>query len=576
MTTSTPSKIDSAGHHWLPILNWLPGYQRELLRFDILAGLTASAVVIPQAMAYATIAGLPVQVGLYTALVPMLIYVLLGTSRPLSVSTTSTIAILTASQLALVVPDGSPADILVAASALALLVGVFLLLASFLRLGFIANFISAPVLTGFKAGIGLVIFAGQLGKVLGFSVPKAGFFETIYLVIKNLPSYQLPTFLTALLTLSILLVLPRILPRLPAPLLAVAAGIAASSLFNLGDAGVALVGVIPTGLPSLRFPDLAAAGQLGLGALGIALMAFVESIAAGRAFVGHKDPTVEANRELFALGAANLGGSFFQTMPAGGGTSQTAVNNQAGAHSQLAELVTAGFVVLTLLFLAPLISLMPQATLGALVIVAALGLVKVREFQAIYRIHRAELGWAIITLFGVLILGTLQGIMIAVVISLLTLLYEADHPPLYMLGRKPGTDIFRPYEESSSDELFSGLLILRTEGRMTFASAPRLKDIIWDLIHATEPEVLALELSAVPNIEYTALQMLTSFENKLSEAGITLWLVALNPQALNVIQRSSLMKTLGTECMFFNAEQAVEAFQSHSTTGDRELRSQES
>ena len=575
MATSSPTKIDSASRSWLPILNWLPGYRREWLRFDILAGLTTAAVVIPQAMAYATIAGLPVQVGLYTALVPMLIYALLGTSKALSVSTTSTIAILTASELATVVPGGSLTDMLAAASALALLVGVFLLLASILRLGFIANFISAPVLTGFKAGIGLVIFAGQLGKVLGFSVPKAGFFETIYSVIVNLPSYQLPTFLTALLTLGILLVLPRTLPRISAPLVAVAAGIAASALFNLEDAGVALVGEIPAGLPALRFPDLAYAGQLGIGALGIALMAFVESIASARAFAEHKDPRADANRELFVLGAANLGGSLFQAMPAGGGTSQTAVNNQAGAHSQLAELVTAGFVILTLLFLAPLIGLMPQATLGALVIVAALGLVKVSEFRAIYRVRSDELWWAIIALFGVMILGTLQGIVIAVVVSLLTLIYQADHPPLYMLGRKPGTDIFRPYKESSTDELFPGLLILRTEGGMTFASAPRLKDKISDLIRATEPKILALDLSAVPNIEYTALQMLIGFEEKLYDAGITLWLVALNPQALKVIQRSALIKTLGTERMFFNAEQAVEVFQVRLTAGDRDLGSQE-
>ena len=179
---------------FLPILGWLPQYDRTWLRFDIMAGLTAAAVVIPQAMAYASIAGLPVQVGLYTALVPMLVYVLLGTSRPLSVSTTSTIAILVAVELAAIVPDGNLADTLMAASTLAFLVGVMLLLASLLRLGFIANFISAPVLAGFKTGIGLVIFVGQLGKVLGFSIPKAPFFESIYLVLKNLPSMHLPTF----------------------------------------------------------------------------------------------------------------------------------------------------------------------------------------------------------------------------------------------------------------------------------------------------------------------------------------------------------------------------------------------
>jgi MFS superfamily sulfate permease-like transporter len=310
---------------------------------------------------------------------------------------------------------------------------------------------------------------------------------------------------------------------------------------------------------------------LGSGALGIALIAFVESIASARAFVGRRDLPADANRELLALGAANLAGGLFQAMPAGGGTSQTAVNDQAGARSQLAELFTAGFTALTLLFLAPLISLMPQATLGALVMLAALGLIKVDEFRAIGRIRRLELWWALIALIGVLVLGTLNGIMIAVAASLLALIYEANHPPLYMLGRKPGTDIFRPYKESSGDKIFPGLLILRTENSMTFASAPRLSDKIWALIHATEPEILALDLSAVPDIEYTALQMLTDFEEKLCQAGITLWLVALNPEPLKMIQRSPLFKTLGFERMFFNVEQAVDAFQTHSTARDRDL-----
>lgn len=561
MTPRSSSKVDSIHRSGLSILNWLPGYQRKWLRFDILAGLTAAAVVIPQAMAYASIAGLPVQVGLYTALVPMVVYALLGTSRPLSVSTTSTIAILTAAQLSSVVLDGSPGDAILVASALALLVGVFLLLAGVLRLGFISNFISLPVLVGFKAGIGLVIFVGQLGKVVGVSVAKGPLLNTVLTVVKSLPSWHLPTLLVSLVTLGFLLALPRIFPRLSAPLVAVAAGIAASALFNLGSFGVDLVGEIPPGLPSLRLPDLAMVSQLGLGALGIALMAFVESIASARAFAGHKDAPAEPNRELIALGAANLAGGVFQGMPAGGGTSQTAVNEQAGAHSQLAELVTAGFVALTLLFLAPLIGLMPQATLGALVMVAALGLMKVGEFQAILRIRQVEFWWAVIALVGVVVLGTLNGIAVAVAVSLLSLIYEANHPPLYALGRKPGTDVFRPYDETSGDEIFPGFLILRTEGRLTFASAPRLKDMVWELIREMEPDVLALDMKAVPNIEYTALQMLTSFEEKLSQAGITLWLVGLNPEALKVFERSQLFKTLGHERMFFNAEQAVEAFQ---------------
>lgn len=561
MTSGSDRRETQGSHGRLPFLSWLPGYQRGWLSLDILAGLTTAAVVIPQAMAYASIAGLPVQVGLYTALVPMVVYSLLGTSRPLSVSTTSTIAILTATQLSVVTSGNIPGDYTVAASALALLAGAFLLLAGLLRLGFIANFISIPVLVGFKAGIGLVIFVDQLGKVVGIPVDKGPLLATVLTVVKNIPSWHLPTLLVGMLTLGILLMLPRVLPRLSAPLVAVVAGIIASALFNLGDAGVALVGEIPRGLPSFHLPDLSTASQLGLGALGIALMAFVESIASARAFAGHKDPPVEANRELFALGAANLVGSLFQAMPAGGGTSQTAMNTQAGARSQVAELVTAGFVALTLFFLATLIGLMPQATLGALVMVAALGLMKIGEFRAILRIRQVEFWWAITALMGVIVLGTLNGIFIAVVASLLSLIYEANHPPLYVLGRKPGTDVFRPYQASSGDELFPGLLILRTEGRLTFASAPRLRDKAWEYIREAQPQVIAFDMTAVPDIEYSALQMLTNFEEKLRGDGIVLWLVGLNPGAQNIIERSPLYKTLGQERMFLNAEQAFSAFQ---------------
>lgn len=559
MNSPPNSQENHAGQKRLAILNWLPGYQRTWLRFDIVAGLTAGAVVIPQAMAYASIAGLPVQIGLYTALVPMLVYVLLGTSRPLSVSTTSTIAILTVTQLDAAVHSNNSADYLVAAATLAFLVGIFLLMASLLRLGFIANFISAPVLTGFKSGIGLVIFVGQLGKVFGFSVPKAPFFRTVFFVIQNLRLTHLPTLAVAILTLVILLVLPRLLPRLSAPLVAVAVGIAASAFFSLGDAGVALVGEIPPGLPSFRLPDLALVSQFWTGAMGIALMAFVESIASARAFADHNDPPIDSNRELFAIGMANLAGSFFQTLPAGGGTSQTAVNNQAGARSQLAELVTAVFVILTLLFLAPLIGMMPQAALGALVMVAAVGLIKIKEFRVIWHIRKDEFSWAIVALLGVLILGTLDGIMIAVVVSMLALIYEANHPPLYILGRKPGSNLFRPYAASSGDELLPEVLILRTEGRMTFASAPRLKERFLEFIRQSEPKILILDLSAVPNIEYTALTMLVDFEANLHEAGIILWLVGLNPAVVEVIERSHLHQTLGSGRIFYNVEEAVKS-----------------
>jgi MFS superfamily sulfate permease-like transporter len=249
-------------------------------------------------------------------------------------------------------------------------------------------------------------------------------------------------------------------------------------------------------------------------------------------------------------------------MPAGGGTSQTAVNDQAGAKSQMAALGTVIVVALTLVFLAPWLSLMPQATLGALVLVAAAGLMNVQGFRAIAQIRRVELAWAIVALVGVVVLGTLKGILVAIVVSLLTLLYQANHPLLYQLGRKPGTDVFRPLREHPGDETFPGLLILRTEGRMTFASAPQVGAQMQAMRVESSPRVILLDLSGVPDIEYTALQMLIDFEERLRQQdGILLWLARLNPQVLALIRRSSLGKTLGEERLFFKVTEAVDQFE---------------
>jgi len=541
-------------------VNWLPNYQPAWLRADLLAGVVAAAVVIPQAMAYASIAGLPVQVGLYVALAPMLVYALLGTSRPLSVSSTSTISMLVATALAGVVQSQDPNDFIVPAATLAFLVGAFLLLASFLRLGFVANFISLPVLTGFKAGIGAVIFVGQLGKVLGLSIEKGPVFQTLLSVLQNLDQIHWPTFVVALITLAILLLLPRLSKRMPAALVAVALGILASALLNLEASGVELVGAIPPGLPKLSLPDWSLLRALWPGALGIALMSFVESIASARAFAGHDDPPVDADQELLALGLANLAGGFTQAYPAGGGTSQTAVNDQAGAKSQIAEIVTAAVVLVTLLFLAPLIGLMPQATLGALVLVAAAGLVKVGEFTRIARFRKIELVWALVAFAGVMVLGTLEGILVAVALSMAVLIYLVNHPPVYVVGRKPGENVFRRLADHPDDETFPGLLLLRSEGVLYFASAPRAIEGYWAAIRQVKPRVVVLECSAIPNIEYTALGLLADFEQKLSESGVTLWLAALNPVALQAVEASALGQRLTHERMFFTLQQAVDVY----------------
>ena len=541
-----------------PILDWFFGYQKEWLRWDLIAGLIAAAVVIPKAMAYATIAGLPVQVGLYTALVPMVIYALVGTSRPLSVSTTTTLAILAAAQLSQFAPDGDPASLMRASATLTLLVGAILLLASLLRLGFIANFISEPVLIGFKAGIAIVIVLDQVPKLLGIHFPKGTFIHNLLAIVQTIPDTSLPTLAVGIVMILLLIGLEHFFPRAPAPLIVVAIAIVSVRLFGLQAHGVETVGEIPRGLPSFTFPDLSLVAQLWPGAVGIALMSFTETIAAGRAFATSDEPHLRPNQELAATGLANVGGALLGAMPSGGGTSQTAVNRLAGARTQLAELVTAAVALLTLLFLAPLIGLMPQATLAAVVIVYSIGLINPADFRHILEIRRTEFLWALTALAGVVLLGTLQGILVAIVVSLVALAYQTSDPPVRVLGRKPGTDVFRPRsKEHPEDETFPGLLMIQLEGRVFFANAERIGEKMRALADEAKPRVVALDLSGVPDLEYTALKMLIEGEKRQRERGVSFWLVGLNPEVLSVIQRSSLGKVLGRERMHFNLELAV-------------------
>jgi len=546
---------------YIPASGWLRRYSRSWLRPDIVAGLVTSAVVIPQAMAYAALAGLPVEVGLYTALVAIPVYAFLGTSRPLSVSVTSTIAILTATSLASVVQSSNPYDYILPAATLAFIVGGLLLIAAVLRLGFIANFISAPVLTGFKAGLGLVIFSGQLGKLLGISVSRDGPFETILNLLLNLDQLILPTVVLSAITLAILLLLPRTKIRLPAPLVAVAFGIAVSWLIDLQSLGVALVDPIPAGLPSFALPDLSLFSDLWVGALGIALISFTESAAAARTFTHRKDPPVRANQELFALGAANLASGFLQGMPAGGGTSQTAVSEDSGAKSQIASLATAGAVLITLLFLAPIVSLMPEATLGALVLVAAIGLMDITEFRILRRLPGDEFWWAVIAFAGVAFIGTLEGIVVAVMVTLLDLIRHASDPPIYEVGRKPGTSVYRSLADHPSDETIDGMLILRSEGLIFFGNASALRQKIRTIAERERPNTLVLELSAVPAVEYSGLKELTELEEELRESGIIMWFTTLNSTVFELIERAPLGTTMGHERMFFDLSSAVEHYE---------------
>ncbi|MDA0171656.1 SulP family inorganic anion transporter [Solirubrobacter taibaiensis] len=457
------------------------------MRKDALAGVTTAAVVIPQSMAYATIAGLPVQVGLYTALVPLLAYALVGTSRALSVTTTSTIAALTGAAVATVPPDQAMA----AATTLAMLAGLLLVAAGVLKLGFLADFISHPVLAGFKAGTGLLIAVGQLGKVLGIEQTGDSFFEKLRSAIQNLGEISWPTAGLAAATIAGLYALKR--TQIPGALVAVGAGIAVGAL---GLLDVALTGAVPSGLPTPVAPDLDLIGPLLPAAAGIALMSFVESIAAGRAIAhkGEREPI--ADRELLALGAANLAGGLFRSLPAGGGLSQTAVND--GAETKRAGLVTAGVTVLTLLFLTSVFADLPQATLGALVLVSAIGLIQIEPLRQIGEIHRRGVLCGLVTLLGVLTLGVLQGVLIGVLASMLLVFHALNHPQI--------------------DQLDDGTI--RIHGPLYFANVQRVKRHVLEL----DPEP-RLDMSAVTGVDVTAALVLVDFAPRMHGLNERTWRV---------------------------------------------------
>ncbi len=546
---------------------WLPGYRKEWVAPDVIAGLTVAAVVIPKALAYATIAGLPVQVGLYTAFAPMLVYALLGRSRTLSVSTTTTLAILVAASFASLGPSPDASTLVTASATMTLLVGAMLIAARLLRLGFVADFISEPVLIGFKAGIGIVIVIDQVPKLLGIHFQKGSIVHNLLGIVQGIPHASLTTAAVGIAMVAILLAMEHWLPRAPAPLIAVAVGIAGVAFLNLPALGVAIVGKVPTGLPPLTLPDLDMMQQLWPGALGVALMSFTETIAAGRAFAQSGELPPPANRELMATGLANLAGAFVGAMAAGGGTTQTAVNQMAGARTQFAGLVTALASLGTMLVLAPLVGLMPEATLAAVVIVYSVTLIKPADFRTILRVRRTEFSWALIAMAGVVTLGTLQGIVVAIIASLLALAYQTSDPPVYVLARKPGTNVFRPRSDKHpEDEAPPGLLMVRPEGRIYFANARRVGHKLSALVAESGPRVLALDLGGVSDLEYTALHMLIDAEKRMrEEADVLLWLVDLNPDVLEMVRRSRLGETLTQERMFFTLDLAVARYQAGGT-----------
>ena len=388
MSTSSPT--DRTRRAWL--LPSLQGYDRRWLRLDVVAGIAAGTVVIPQAMAYATIAGLPVEVGLYTCMLPMLVYALLGGSRSLSISTTSTIAILAASALSTLPSSRVEDDLLRDAFTLTTLVGLCLLAMRLFRLGSLVEQISPATLSGVKAGVGLTVAATQLPALLGISGDKQdeGFFGKVADALSKLGDANAATVCVSAASIVVLLVLRRVAPQVPGPLVVAAGGILLVALTDIEEHGLSVIGAVPSGLPTPTMPVLHDVGALLPGALAIAVMAFMETVLVARAQRQRAEPPVDSDQELLANGFAALAGGLSQCMPPAGGFSQSAVNQRAGAKSQLAGVVTAVLAVLVALFLGPVLEDLPNAVLAAMVMVAVVGLVSPADFVRYWRIDRAE------------------------------------------------------------------------------------------------------------------------------------------------------------------------------------------
>ncbi|MFZ4158562.1 SulP family inorganic anion transporter [Streptomyces griseoincarnatus] len=516
----------------------LRGYRWRWLGRDALAGATVWAVLVPEALAYATIAGVSPVVGLYAAPAALILYAVFGTSRHLVVGPMAATAALSAA----VVGDaagGSAAHFAALTAALAVTVGIAALLAGLLRLGFLANFISEPVLKGFIVGLALTIIAGQLPKLFGVEGGGSGdFFEKIRALIGDLGATSGLTVLVGAGSLLLILALKRIAPVVPGSLVAVALGIAVAATFDLENHGVDVVGDIRTGLPSFGFPDVSLAdlGGLAAGSVGVLLVAFAEGLGAAKNYAVRGRYEVDANRELIGLGAAGLGAGLSSGMVVNGSLSKTAVNWSAGARSQLSGVFVAPLVVITLLFLTSLFEKLPEAVLAGVVIAAVVELVDLASLAALHRVFTRRLGQdygvaarpdflaAVAAMLGVLVFDTLPGLFLGIGASLLLLLYRSSRPVVSELGQLPGDGHFAALDRHRDGHRIPGVVVLRVEGGMYFANAERIRATVRQAAGREGTTAVVIDAETVPFIDVSAVRMLDQLAGELEDRGVRLLL----------------------------------------------------
>ncbi|MBX2876173.1 MAG: solute carrier family 26 protein [Saprospiraceae bacterium] len=549
---------------YMPILEWLPSYDKRQLPGDLSAGLTVGVMLIPQGMAYAMIAGLPPIYGLYASTLPLIIYALLGTSRQLAVGPVAMVSLLTAAGVGSLAVGGTETYIALAIT-LALFVGLIQFLLGAFRLGFLVNFLSHPVISGFTSAAALIIGLSQLKHLLGVEIARSHYVHEIVVeAMGKIGEINWSTLAIGLGGVLLIIGAKRLHKAIPGPLLAVVFGILLVWGMGLQALGVKIVGEVPGGLPSFGIPQIqiATAQDLLPIALAIALVSFMESIAVAKAIQAkHKDYKVIANQELIALGAANIGGAFLQSYPVTGGFSRTAVNDQAGAKTGLASIFSAALIVLTLLFLTPLFYYLPKAILASVIMVAVFGLIDVKEAKHLWKADRSDFWMLIITFLATLGLGIEQGIGIGVILSLAIIIFRTSRPHIAELGQVPGTPYYRNVERFDTVLQRDDLLIIRLDAQLYFANIDFFKDRVHELLQARLPKVLRtiiLNAESINAIDSTAMHALSDLVEDWRKDGLAVYLTGVKGPVRDAMVKGGVTEKIGKENFFISVQEAVD------------------
>ena len=548
-------------HRWLPITVWAASYPRRWLRADVIAALTVIGLLLPECMAYAQIAGVPPQAGLYATLAGLVIYALFGTSRQLICSPTSTAAIMAAAVVA-AHGAGSPAQALALVAMVAVLVGLFMLAAGVARLGFISEFLSRPVITGYVIGLALTIIARQVPKLLGLHVSTStNFFQLVWTDLTHLDETSLATAAVSAVALVGLFTVRR-WPRVPGALTVLVLGVVAAAVFDLSAHGVAMVGSIPSGLPLPRLPDIHAIDVLGLlpSAAGIAIVVYAEALGGARTFAVRHSYEIDANQELVALGLSNVGSGVMGGIVVSGGLSGSALSDTSGARSQLTGLLGAAVMLVAVLTVTRIGHDLPEAILGAVVVRAVWGLIDLKALRRFAGVRAVDAAPALAALVGVLVLGVLPGLGIAVGLSLAILIYRSSRPHAAVLGRVPNETTYSDMARHPENETFPGLLIFRLDGQLFFANAGFAVDRLNELLSVMQPSprVVVWNMESTTDLDVTAAETLVRLVHTLRDSGRDLVFARVGSRVIDVFRRCGMLDVLGEDHLFLTVDGAVE------------------